>query len=90
MPKQITLQQCDYCSKTAKKAETIERHEKVCVSNPEGRNCFLCKHQEYGPWYYDRWDGGQDAKDAHFCTVNEELCNRNMALSCPDFERTKA
>jgi len=87
MSKQVVLQQCDFCRKTAKRVETIEKHEKHCVSNPDGRNCFLCKHQEYGPWDYDRWDGGYDVKDAHFCTYHEVLCDKNMALKCAEFER---
>lgn len=59
MPKEVVLQQCDYCRKTAKRVSTIEHHEKICINNPNGINCFLCVHQEYGIFYIDRWDGAR-------------------------------
>lgn len=87
MPKEVVLQQCDYCRKTAKRVSTIEHHEKICINNPNGINCFLCVHQEYGIFYIDRWDGGQDEKELYFCTEYEVPCNRDMALECDRFER---
>ena len=42
--KQVIRYKCDYCPQIYAKPETIERHEKECVHNPEGINCFLCVH----------------------------------------------
>lgn len=58
--KKVTRWQCGFCQKTTAKPETMAAHEKECIKNPEGRNCYMCERavlggyrQGYGGEYWD-------------------------------------
>lgn len=37
--------QCDFCCETHEIQKVMERHEKLCVFNPENIPCYSCEHQ---------------------------------------------
>lgn len=39
--KQVVRYKCDFCQKLAVRPETIERHEKVCLKNPDGKKTAM-------------------------------------------------
>lgn len=65
--KQVVRYQCGFCKKLAVRPETILKHEKECIHNPDGRNCFLCKFSVQGG-YVDTPFGEQHT-DAPYCLL---------------------
>lgn len=87
--KQIVRYKCDFCNKIAAKPQTIMKHELECTKNPNGRNCFVCKHSCQGGW-----DGDNYRPNEAYCTIQEvsltSLRQENFtAMNCEDFVRTE-
>lgn len=91
--KKVERYKCDYCKKTAAKPDTIERHEKECIKNPNSRNCYLCVHSVQGG-YVDMLPYGEESfeSDIPFCNLHQEPLSTlrqfgRTALKCEDFKR---
>lgn len=89
--KKVVRYKCSFCRKEAALPETIERHEEECVKNPEGRNCYVCKHSVKGGCV-DQFNGSQWDDNIPFCQLHEEplpLLRRQgfTAIKCSDFIR---
>lgn len=91
--KKVERYKCDFCKKLAVKPETIERHEKECINNPESRNCYLCVHSVMGG-YVDMYPYGGEkfVDDIPYCGLHlEQLATLRKqgytALNCEDFVR---
>jgi len=89
---EVRRYKCNFCQKLAVKKETIERHEKICIHNPEGKNCYMCECS-----YLDDYDDGNDysrvIKDQCMCAFNEDVVSAifrdgNIASNCPMFHRS--
>ncbi|WP_336772329.1 hypothetical protein [Paenibacillus sp. MMO-58] len=78
--KEVTRYKCDHCEKLAARPSTIAKHEPVCVSNPEGKNCFNCVHQvsDYS---------NERGEHNHECDLIGGECTKYRALECDKFER---
>lgn len=89
--KQVVRYQCGFCKKLAVRPETILKHEKECIHNPDGRNCFLCKFSVQGG-YVDTPFGEQWQDTIPYCQL-EGLPLMAMretghtALNCAYFAR---
>ncbi|CAM3366521.1 hypothetical protein PALU110988_18850 [Paenibacillus lupini] len=78
--KEVTRYKCDHCKKLAARKSTIEKHELICVCNPEGENCFTCKHMTAD---YEMNRGEFD----HECDKLGGECKKFRALECGNYER---
>lgn len=94
--KKVVRYKCDYCNKLAVKPETIQRHEEVCMKNPDGKNCYMCELAYQGDYYY--FDGYKDAvvKDQCMCAYTDEIVSAvlggadgNYAPKCRMFHRAE-
>lgn len=90
--KKVVRYKCDYCRRIAAKPETIEHHEKECIHNPNGRNCYVCKHSVQGGWMDLPYGGDRFDENVPYCDLHREPLEilRNSgynALNCQDFER---
>lgn len=91
--KKVSRYKCDYCQKLAVRPETIERHEAVCLKNPNGRNCYMCEMA-----YLDDYDPGDDysreIKDQCMCAYTDDVVSvflgsgdGNYAPKCSMYHR---
>lgn len=86
----VSRYKCDFCQKMAVKQETIERHEKVCVHNPEGKNCYMCECSYLADYEEDDY---HTLKDQCLCAYNDDVISAthrkgNMAPECCMFHRS--
>jgi len=88
--KEVTRYKCDFCIKVFAMPETVERHEKECLKNPDGVNCFLCEQCNYG--------AGLATYEEITCDWHEEPlyilklqapCHKSFAPICSEFKRRK-
>ena len=42
--KEVKRYQCEYCKKVSVRKGVILKHEQECLHNPDGKNCYVCKH----------------------------------------------
>lgn len=87
--KQVVRYKCDFCDKIAVKPETIQRHERECIHNPDCVNCFVCKFSTEGG-YTDTVVGSQWVDNAPYCQLHSETLQNlrhqgHTALNCADF-----
>lgn len=96
--KQVVRYKCDFCQKMAVRPETIERHEKVCLKNPDGKNCYMCEMAYLGDYeIYNDYNGTYStAKDQCMCAYTDDIVSSfiggadgNMAPKCEYFHRDK-
>lgn len=90
--KKVVRYKCDYCRRIAAKPETIEHHEKECIHNPNGKNCYVCKHSVQGGWLDLPYGGSSFETDVPYCSYHEEPLSAlrqsgYTALNCEDFAR---
>ena len=94
--KQAIRYKCDYCNKLAVKPITIQRHEEVCMKNPNGKNCYMCEMAYQGDYFYD--DGCREGviKDQCMCIYTDEVVSAtigsadgNYAPKCRMFHRAE-
>lgn len=75
MPRRILAWECRYCG-AIKKSETIcNRHEITCLSNPDARNCIVCKHSH------------TPAPVGPLKCRKGKICSRATSAKCEHFER---
>jgi hypothetical protein len=71
----------DNCRKIEKTLKGIEKHEKHCIHNPNGKHCYMCKHCYEGEY-----------RDVYgYLRVVQMCCSETvlgrMKEDCPRFER---
>lgn len=92
--------QCDFCRKMVINSETMERHEKQCLKNPNSFNCYRCKgaymgttyeHYEYYVDDFNYASGENEIKDVAMCWFSDEQINvdGNNANKCKHYERSE-
>jgi hypothetical protein len=95
--KKVVRYKCDYCQKLAAKPETIERHEEVCLKNPNGKNCYMCEmaYQDDYEIFHDYNETYSTVKDQCICAYTDEAvssvlggCDGNIAPKCFMFRRS--
>ncbi len=88
--KQVIRYKCAYCKKEMATVKGMERHEKHCIRNPNGFNCYMCKHAYLGTAYVDNpYTGGQsEVADKPICSLTEDWIRENVADRCTDYERS--
>lgn len=96
--KQVIRYKCDFCQKLAAHPKTIERHEKVCLKNPDGKNCYMCEMAYLDDYenYHDYSDTYSTVKDQCMCAYTDDVVSStigsadgNMAPKCEYFHRDK-
>lgn len=96
--KEVVRYKCDYCDKLAAKPETILRHETVCIKNPEGKNCYMCKMAYKGNYeiFHDYNETYSTVKDQCLCAYTDDIVSAvfggaegNFAPKCHMFHRTE-
>lgn len=91
--KKVTRYKCNFCQKLAARPETIERHEEVCLKNPNGKNCYMCEMA-----YLGEYDPGDEysriVKDQCMCVYTDEVVSAvlgsgdgNYAPKCSMYHR---
>lgn len=90
--KKVVRWQCSFCQKTAAKPETMAAHERECIRNPEGRNCYMCERavlggyrQGYGGEY---WDESMAFCSYHLEPLDLLRAQGQKATDCEDFVRS--
>lgn len=88
--KQVTRYKCDFCSKIMATKKGIERHEKHCLNNPNGFNCYMCEHAYIGTAYRDSpYTGMENAfEDQPICSYYEDEITENFAEKCTEYKRS--
>ena len=71
----ILAYECKYCGTIKKTKYACEKHESACFSNPDARNCLLCKHMRGG-------------KSERVCAVSGKRCSTAVSAFCNDFVRS--
>jgi len=94
--KQVIRYQCPYCKRLYAQKETMDRHIKECCKNPNGVNCFVCKHL---PLNQDTFSCIDNAGKEYICDYHEESVfaikhsdpriYKSWAPFCSEFERTE-
>jgi hypothetical protein len=93
--KKVERYKCDYCEKVKAKPETMERHEKQCIKNPNCFNCYMCEHAyvgEHDQYYSD--DCTASYKEVPQCVYYEETLQPcyggigNIASKCDKYKRS--
>lgn len=91
--KKVTRWQCSFCQKTTAKPETMAAHERECIKNPEGRNCYMCERavlggyrQGYGGEY---WDESMAFCSYHLEPLDLLRAQGYKAIDCEDFVHSK-
>jgi|WetSurMetagenome_2_1015567.scaffolds.fasta_scaffold459810_2 hypothetical protein len=84
--RQVTRYKCDFCKKLAAKPETIERHELVCVNNPNGKNCYMCEYAYMDDYEPDDPYSTSIIKNAAMCGIYEDILRENQAPNCHDYK----
>lgn len=96
--KKVIRYKCDFCQKLAAKPETIERHEKVCIKNPKGMNCYMCEMAYMDDYevYHGYNDTYSTVKDQCMCAYTDEVVSAtvgpadgNEAPTCEYFHRAE-
>lgn len=94
--KEVIRFKCDFCQKLAARSETIEKHETVCLKNPNGKNCYMCEMAYQDD--YENYNGYHTTvvKDQCMCIYTEEVISAvlggadgNLALKCDMFHRAE-
>ena len=92
--KKVVRYKREYCNKLAAKAETILRHEAVCIKNPAGKNCYMCEIAYMGDYEYDDGYRGGTVKDQCMCAYTDDVVSAvigggegNDAQKCCMFQR---
>lgn len=90
--KKVERYKCDFCKKLAARPETIERHEKECINNPDSRNCYLCVHSVQGGYVDMPYGGSSFNEEVPYCSYHEEPLSAlrqsgYTALNCEEFGR---
>jgi hypothetical protein len=86
--KQVVRFKCDFCRKVACRPETIKKHEKVCLKNPNGKNCYMCENAYLGDTDIDTGFGMKAVHSVPICGMDEDMLQENRAPKCPYFKRT--
>jgi len=76
---------CSYCQKLTVKQETMEKHEKECRHNPNGKNCYMCANSYEGDYDNSEYS---TIRNAPICAYNEEILTPHDALKCEGFVRS--
>lgn len=81
MPRQVKAWACAYkCGhRVSTRRESIEWHERTCLSNPERRACETCTH---GDWIRPR--EGEDFEAYRDCALIPD--GKRCAVNCADWE----
>lgn len=96
--KKVIRYKCDYCKKIAIRPNTIEAHEKVCINNPEGKNCYMCEMSYLDDYeeYHEYSGTYSDFKNQCMCVYTDEVVSSvigpaqgNEAPKCPNFHRSE-
>lgn len=96
--KKVIRYKCDYCQKLAARPETIERHEQVCIKNPQGKNCYMCEMAYMDDYdIYNDYNGSYTtAKDQCMCAYLDDVISAtiyaaegNRAPHCENFRRAE-
>lgn len=90
--KSVTGYRCEYCGRFRVKAETMEKHEKECLNNPNCVNCYMCKHAVEGGYTYDPYNGERYAPNMPYCSHHQESLStlRSQGLTadnCTNYEK---
>lgn len=83
--KQVQRYKCDYCRKTTVKQKTMEKHEKICIHNPNSLNCYMCANAYEGDYDKDEYS---TIRSAPICSYEEEIIQTNDAPVCSKFVRS--
>ena len=69
----------------------MERHERQCLKNPEGFNCYICEHAYLGTAYCDNpYTGGENEyPDKPICSINEDWIRENQASCCENYKPSR-
>lgn len=90
--KEVSRYKCGYCRKLAVRTKTIEEHEKVCIKNPNGKNCYMCEMAYLADYYPS--DELNEIKDQCMCAYFDEVISVNFgsrgnyAPKCSMFHRS--
>lgn len=74
MALRVLAYQCKYCGALKKTKNTCERHEIACLSNPNAKNCMLCRHRT-------------THENKRVCGLSGKLCSSSVSANCTAFER---
>lgn len=66
--------ECKYCGALKKSKTICERHELTCFSNPDAKNCVLCRN-------------AIDGEKGRVCKVTGKRCSVAVSAQCEDFAR---
>ena len=83
--KEVKRYKCDFCKTERATIKGIEKHEKHCVHNPKGFNCFNC---ELAIEDDIEGDYGYMVTNVPVCTYYEERITENIAEKCSEYKRT--
>lgn len=92
---QVIRYKCEYCQKLAVRPETIQRHEAVCLKNPDGKNCYMCEMA-----YQGEYDPGDEysrvIKNQCMCVYTDDVVSTllgsgdgNSAPKCGMYHRAE-
>lgn len=94
--KKVVRYKCDYCQKLAARPETIERHEEVCLKNPNGKNCYMCEMAYLDDYINEDEYHARVIKDQCMCVYQYDVvsavlggCDGNFAPKCSMFHRAE-
>ena len=78
--KQVIRYKCDFCQKLAAHPKTIERHEKVCLKNPDGKNCYMCEMAYLDDFeiYHDYNGTYSTVKDQCMCAYTDDVVSSTI------------
>lgn len=74
MAYRVLAYQCVYCGALKKTKNICERHEIACLSNPDAKNCILCRHKT-------------TRENKRVCGISGKLCSSGASANCKEFER---
>ena len=82
-----TMYKCDHCRKVMTTVGGITRHEKHCLKNPNGYNCYNCAKAYVGYWEHDEY---HHEDFAAICAYREDVLRENDAETCSGYQRVDA
>jgi len=80
------MYKCDHCRKVMATVAGMERHEKQCLHNPDGHNCYSCDKSFLGD--YDDDCSYSVAHDVPICAYTQDIIRENFADRCCGYKRT--
>ena len=75
---------CEHkCGKVRLDRKAVEKHEALCLRNPERRSCVTCKHDVKPERRYS-WDTDH-SPEGGYCGIGEREVER-CVVTCPKWE----